>query len=160
MSIWTHVVGSISGDVFGSLFDDKETPAETAERVTGKWYQEWRNREMWPNALEDIDGYGDGPDMPSGSEGPLMFVANNLGSKNSANNLLVSFWGNLRDFGTPEVEQDLLPWFKDLLSRYKQFGIGVRNMAIQVQVEYGPVYLLSSKDGELHISKFDDWGSV
>ena len=154
MSVWTHIVGSISCDVMGVLFSDEETPAEVLARVTGHWYDEYLNTDkMWPDSLEGYSDYGDGPEMPEGSEGPMHFASFNLGSKSSINNGLVSFWGNLRDYGEADVKQDMLPWFENLVKRYKESGIGIRNMAIQIEIEYGPRYMLTYTNNKLEISE-------
>jgi hypothetical protein len=145
MSQWTHVVGSISADCHLTLFSGVD-PTEIAKTVTGRWENESLALIKYePNSLENQKSYGSGPIMPSGSEGPLLYVANRIGTKFSTNNLLVTFWANLRDYGEKDVQKELIPYFSTLVKRYEEKGISIRNMAVEIDIEFGSRYILNMK---------------
>ncbi len=141
MSQWTHVTGSMSVDVVGGipLFKNEpgNSPAVILQRLTGTWTNSWHRdaEEYWPDALENRAAYGQGPGLPSGSEGPMHYFVHNMGSRSSMNNGLVVFWGNLRDYGLDEVKKEMIPYFEDLLRRYDEAGVFIRNMAIEIEPE-------------------------
>ena len=133
MSTWTHVIGSMSLDSIASL-SNGTNPSSLIESLTGEWENPWFNTfDFWDNPLEHQGIYGkDYPKMPQGSEGPLMYEARNLGAKNSLNNCVVTFFGNLRDFDNDKIKNELIPYFNTLLDRYTKAAIHIRGMSISI----------------------------
>jgi hypothetical protein len=133
MSIWTHVAGAMSLDVHESTLNQIEQPIDIVNRLTGSWPGDSWHEKLWPNCIETREGFGGGPPLPSGSEGPMYFYAKNIGSLYSSNNCLVSFEGNLRNYGEHQIHNDLIPYFSELLKRYNDNHINIRTMAIAVE---------------------------
>lgn len=148
MSQWTHVVGSMSLDYMLATLGGAD-PVADLKAIVGKWENEWLSHdssgiEYSKDSLENHKTYGSGPEMPSGSEGPLFFVVNRIGSKSSMNNAMITIWGNLRDFGQAQVDKELIPYFQDLVKRLKESHCGVRNMAVEIEVEFGKRFVLTA----------------
>jgi hypothetical protein len=139
MSQWTQVVGSISCDDFKSVVSGA-SPVDTVANIVGLWENEWfeysRKENMYgPDSLDNRKSYGAGVPMPRGSEGSLKFNVQRIGSKSSVNNCLITFWGNLRDYGEPEVRIDLIEYLRNLVKRLAKNNIHVRAMAVNAHVE-------------------------
>ena len=143
MSQWSHVVGSMSLDYMPAVFGGRRV--EDLKGIIGSWKNPYHDEDDGSGSIEMEGGtYGSGPKMPGGSEGPLMYNVQTIGSSHSMNNGLVTFWANLRDFGEEEIEDEIIPYFENLLKRLMEAKCTVRNMAIQVECEGGKSRLLTN----------------
>lgn len=111
MSQWTHVAGCIRVD---------EICLEPSDHLatTTKLKQKFRN-------------------PPSGSEGPIHYHVVRTGKDHSLAWGLIYLWGDLRDFGDPEVPR-IFKWLNKACS-----GLIIRSCIVKIDVEFGPTYVIS-----------------
>ena len=134
MSAWTHITGNISLD--GGLPTKSTIVLKKLKKAVGKWETPChRKSDSYKQSLEYNGKYGyrGSLPLPTGSEGPMMYVANAIGNKCDANNCMLTFWGNLRDFDHKDVKKTLIPWFKSLVERLNTEFFFIRVCSIRIK---------------------------
>jgi hypothetical protein len=165
MSTWTHVSGILSCDVFVWL-DPKEQPHELLEKIVGHYKYGWYDPgNIWESAIDKEETYGKGPiKTPEGSENPLKFRCFTHSTKSCCHNGMIVFWGDLRHYESEDVEEELIPWFQQLVERLNTEHVSIREGSIIIDTE-GTTYktvLSSDYDGDksvlqsTRIRKLDD----
>lgn len=120
MSQWTHVAGVIR-------FDDLRVIA-----LGGK------PGEGLANIIEPV---------PSGSEGPILWDLEEAWPQIGGDvqyMATLTFVGDLRDFGIPEMHE-IRAWLDRILEDLPR-GVAVRGLAASMQVESGPLVLFGARD--------------
>lgn len=79
---------------------------------------------------------------PTGSEGPLQWDVNETPMQAALAAYAVSFWGDLRDFGSPEDVMEVVDYFQAIVK-----GRAVRQGCFTIEVEYGPTTTYTYQDG-------------
>lgn len=83
----------------------------------------------------------EGFEIPMASEGPLQWHVREEPEQSVLAAYVVSFWGDLRDFGSDEDVKKLVNYFKAVvLDRF------VRQGCFTIDVEYGPTKTYSYRD--------------
>lgn len=83
-----------------------------------------------------------GIEPPTGSEGPLQWAVTENPEPAALAAYVTSFWGDLRDFGSPEDVQTVVDYFQATVR-----GHAVRQGCFTVDVEYGPTKTYRYRDG-------------
>ena len=122
MSVWTHVAGVIRVDAIRCIGEQPD-------------FNKIFVRELW-----NEDTFG-ACNMPKGSEGSLDFRVVENPDKDSMAAYTVVVFGDLRDFGSANM-QEIEDWWERVL---KQCGM-VRQAVLQIQPEDGDVKILEYKE--------------
>lgn len=140
MSQWTHVSGCIRYDAY--RIDDAMEFVKTEEDVK--------------KLLGTTFGYKDyqyayDGDLPYGSEGSIQYnIVENPKSLLAA--FTVCIWGDLRDFGSDDVEY-IRKWFARITTKE---GLMVRSAILLVDVEYVGSILFVLENDRIKEIKFGD----
>lgn len=148
MSTWTHVSGLLSCDVFQFTKKDVQ-PHEILEKIVGHYkHSYWYDpKNAWESAIDKDESYGKGEiETPSGSEGPLQFKCFTHSTKSSCHNGMIVFWGDLRDYEYEDVEEELIPWFQNLVNRLHEGHVSIREGSIVIDAEGVPFKTILSSD--------------
>lgn len=129
MSCWTQVAGIIRVDNIGVL---ERKHSKTIKDILGV------DVDNAPDivSLGDYTAYAyDGTRIiPFGSEGSLVFSFWKNPDKSCMASDTISFFGSLRDFELTE-QQELIQWFKDVVTELNDKCIGVRNAVMTADCE-------------------------
>lgn len=127
MSQWTHINGSIRIDDYVPG-ERREEFRKYIEKLLGKQYD---FEDLL--ALEDRD-----PEtiLPLGSEGSIKYTIWENPNDCHVNYMTVNIFGDLRNFGLPEIP-GVIKWFKNIL-----MNIDFRSAILEIDVEYGPKIIL------------------
>ena len=127
MSQWTHVHGVIRFD-----FLRMALPRPNFEALLGK-------TQTLHAMMAAYDRGEDLPDietkLPEGSEGTLEWLLWENPDKNHLAAFTVTVFGDLRDYGQPDVDRDLIPWWNAVTLNNPVQGLMVRNAVLCVDVE-------------------------
>ena len=137
MSVWTHINGNIRLDEFGEHSERK------IKSIMGK--MKVYKPELSGLSEDDFSDDYNEITLPIGSEGSVLYsvVANKDVSSLPAYS--ISIWGDLRDYDTDKVNEELIPWFKDLLLTFKSGYMLMRNAILEIEVEDGTHIALIGK---------------
>jgi hypothetical protein len=99
------------------------------------------------NRIKDVFGntceYGERVDLcdvPYGSEGSVQYKVELTGTPSSLARVVVTVWGDLRDYDDAE---EIVEWLKGTVKELNKQGIGIRGGAFHIEVEsQKDVYLL------------------
>lgn len=133
MSQWTHVCGCIRYEAL-RLDEPGDITLEDIKKRMG-------NTVGWDCSKEEFEACN----VPCGSEGSIQFMFNENPHKSSIPAFAVGIWGDLRNFGEPDVPK-IEEWFKRVLIGE---GIWVRSAILEIEVEFtGKAIILMYVDGE------------
>lgn len=161
MSKWTHVIGAMSlkcedfiecriadsplekDTIHREMLNNDRKLHELLEELTGQWEHWWAFfssaedfikpcEEYFPSSLEFKPRYGSGKQMPCTSSGNLFYNVERIGEKDSYRNALITFWGDLENYEDEDVTNEMIPFFQNLILRYKAAGISAPFMSIQI----------------------------
>ena len=139
MSQWTHVAGTIRLDsIFHQNFERRVRLAFDT-----------------PVSYEDMGRTE--TRVPMGSEGSIQYAVTRSGYEKentiSATCCVLSMWGDLRDRGD-DLVPDVCEWIKEALERLPDMY--VRQLVIQVEIEFGNTYIIRMVNDELDVQVLND----
>ena len=110
MSVWTHVYGMVQGYV------PENTTEEDIKKVIGvmRVWDDFVEKNIvtsqeWKEAFDKTKN-----PIPMGSEGSMEYVIGFRESEDYGKTAIISFFGNLRDYGGDEDLRGLLKWFMSI----------------------------------------------
>ncbi len=139
MSQWTHVAGIIRIDSMVAVMD-RGGPDPTEKMLRERLGYTWDYDDLG-NRVKDI--HIDNSHVPFGSEGSIQYDVAQTGSQSSLSWGHIVIWGDLRDFDDPNQIYD---WLSDSLATINEDGIGFRDVAISIGVEYEKNYIIFLHD--------------
>jgi len=140
MSLWTHVTGVIRIDGIPK-FNDKYTTKELSSFIGKSWpfndlidyYKLCRESNLpYTNPLDNCT-------LPYGSEGSVDYIIHEYNTGMPW--VVVTFWGDLRDYDSPE---EVIDWAKKLLDKLESFDYYVRQFCFTVSNEQRTLELNNS----------------
>ena len=138
MSIWTHVSGMIRIDDW--TFD--ESNRRSYDEIT----------KMFKMSIKE-NNWAKGCNMPCGSEGSIHYVVIPNSDKSCVNNCQISFWGDLRDYDSKDIDREFHQWLNKIVKKLEKKNYLVRQL----------VFLVESEDNNrqvMFIGKWDHDGSL
>lgn len=123
MSVWTHVSGIIRLDDW--TFD--ESTRNNYDELT-KMFKMSVSENNWKK----------GCNMPCGSEGSLHYVVIPDADKSCVNFCQISFWGDLRDYDSKDVDREFHQWLNKIVKKLEKKNYLVRQLVFLVESEEKP----------------------
>ena len=129
MSQWTHVAGIIRIDSMVAVMS--RGPDSTEDNLRRRLGEIWNyDSDYIPTSNEST---------PSGSEGSIQYDIVKTGNEHSLSWGHIVIWGDLRDFDDPN---EIYDWLLNSLATINEDGMGFRDVAISIDVEYQKQYIV------------------
>ena len=134
MSMWSHINGNIRLDEF--MFHD----TEKVKSILGKMAV--YNKENSGLPIKDFSILKEDIKLPYGSEGSILYSVITNTDEHSLPAHSISLWGDLRDYDLSIVNDEMIPWFQNLLNEFMKNNLSIRNAILQIEVESGETIIL------------------
>ena len=157
MSVWTHVTGILNLDAIGLAMGTQnwESVKSLVKKAFGPISLYYEDPGEYPPDSMELQVLREGlrGDAPvSGSEGSWVYLPIRVGTRSSLNNIVIPFYGNLRDFGSePSDLNKLVDVIKKGIKMLEEEGILVRGLVFFLESEMGFSKLLWKQEDHIHV---------